>query len=99
MQQSLYARLRRPDTYCEKDTDEDSHGELFITQQTYEAIIPGDKDDVEPHSITLSATRRRSRTIPEPITTLDIEIDDDSEVEMGKLKQGRRATSSPSDAA
>ena len=92
MQQSLYARLRQPDTYFEKDTDQDSDGELFTTQQTaHQAIITSGKDDIEPHSITLSIMRRRSRKIQEPITTLDIETDDNSEVEMGKLKQGQRA--------
>ena len=71
MQQSLYARLRRPDTYYEKDTDEDSEsdGGLFTTQQTYEVIIPSDGDDVELQRITRSITRRRSRKIPEPTTT------------------------------
>ena len=94
MQQSLYARLRQPDTYFEKDTDQDSDGELFTTQQTaHQAIITSGEDDIEPHSITLSIMRRRSRKIQEPITTLDIETDDNSEVEMGKLKQGRRASS------
>ena len=99
MQQSLYARLRRPDTYYEKKTGEYSDMELFTPQQTHEAIIPSDKDDVEPQRITRSITRRRSRTIPEPITTSDIETDDNSEGKKGKLKKGRRATSSPSEAA
>ena len=82
--------LRRPDsapTYYEKDTDEDSDGELLTTQQTYEDrddVVPCDKDDVEQQHITRRVKRRSSRTIPEPITTSDTETDDDSEVEMGK---------------
>ena len=45
-----------------------------------------------------SATRLRSRNFPEPTTVSDVESDD-SEADMGKLKKGRRASSSPSDAA
>ena len=47
---------------------------------------------------TRSVTRLRSRNFPEPTTLSDVESDD-SEVDMGKLKKGRRASSSPSDAA
>ena len=47
---------------------------------------------------TRSFTRLRSRNFPEPTTLSDVESDD-SEVDMGKLKKGRRALGSPSDAA
>ena len=44
-----------------------------------------------------SVTRLRLRIFQEPTTVSDVESDD-SEVNMGKLKKGRRALSSPSDA-
>ena len=48
--------------------------------------------------MTKNVTLLRSRNFPEPTTISDVESDD-SEVNMDKLKKGRRASSSPSNAA
>ena len=53
-------------------------------------------NDISPKRTTRSATRLRSRSFPK--ATMVSDIDDDSEVDMGKMK-GRRARSSTSDAA
>ena len=92
--QSLQTRLHRSDTYHEKDTDEDSDEELLPVQETYEVHIQSDKDGVSPRRTTRSLTLLRSRKYTEPAMVSDIDDNDDSEVDMGKLKERRRSMSS-----
>ena len=85
----------------EGDTDGQSDArEQFPIHEVYMALLMCDhsKENDPTKRTTRSVTRLRSRNFPEPTTVSDVESDD-SEVDMGKLKKGPRAASSPSDAA
>ena len=74
--------------------------EQLLTHEEYDApIICAKKIDTSTRTTrSVTSTRLRLRNFPEPTTLSDVESDD-SEVDMGNIKKGRRASSSPSDAA
>ena len=79
----------------ESDTEEQ-----LPTHEVYNAPLIGAKKIDTSKRTTRSVTRLRSCNFPELTTLSDVESDhDDSEVDMGNMKKGRRASSSPSDAA
>ena len=80
----------------EEDTKEQSDAEE--QHEKYNTPLIGTEKIDKSKRTTRSVTRLRSRNFPEPTTLSDVESDD-SEVDMGKLKKGRRASSSPSNAA
>ena len=88
--------IERKTSTLEKDTKEQSNAEE--QHEEYNAPLIGTENIDKSKRTTRSVTRLRSRNFPEPTTLSDVESDD-SEVDMGKLKKGRRALGSPSDAA
>ena len=71
--------------------------EQLPTHEEHGAPLIGAEEIDTSKPTTRSFTRLRSRNFPEPTTPSDAESDD-SEVDMGKMKKGRRASGSPSDA-
>ena len=100
MELSISARIARSDTYYEKDSDEDSDTEPFSEHKAYEALsIVDAADEKQPQVVTRGTAKRQARKIPTPTTLSDLESDDDSDVNMDKLKGGRLAARQSSDAA